>query len=116
MENYDTHFVIEQIPKGKQIIDFRSHTYENLRSLNPNDVDVATMGQVDARDFLAGLASMDSTLFTCQSRNQLIDKLNRFYSRLDMAADGSLIISDASLNCGIRDNIGQLLAMLNGSS
>ncbi len=106
----DTYFVLEQLPQRSKIVDFRGHDYTSLARARPEEY--SRLSKVDARDFLRGLADYDPTILTCQSRVQLVGKLEAMTVRADEAADGNPDKREVSLYCAVRDNTYQLIDML----
>ncbi len=107
----DTYFVLEQIPENTEIADFREHQYQNLKRLKPEEA--PNIGKVNGRDFLMGLCEFQPHMLKSQSRQQLIENLEKIAITADNAADcGVMSKTELNLRCGIRDNVYQLIDIL----
>lgn len=107
----DIYFVLEQFSENQTIVDFREHPYAKIKPVNPEEV--TGLPSLNARDYLRGLANVDSEILTCKSRRQLVNKLEALAKNADMSVDmGARIIDEFRLYSATRDNIRQLIKLL----
>jgi len=106
-----TYLVLETIPEGLTIHDFRDHNYTSLKILTPSDLETK-LRQVNARDWIRALADIDSNILKCQSKKQLYDKLEKIAESADFAADCTLYKKEVQINCAVRDNTYQIMKLL----
>ena len=110
----NTGFILEQIPKGMQIKDFRKYQYRTQQSLKPEEV--PDVNSIDARDYLGELIRRDPAILNTQLREELVRKLERLAKRnADRVSDidiAPIPYEDLQLYCGNRDNIYQLLDII----
>ena len=115
MPSSDTYLALTVVPEQAVIYDCTARQYPTLTRFVPNAV--AGLPSLNARDYLRGLADVDPTILTSQSALQISKKLESLAENADMSADSSgPTRADITHLCGTRDNIRQLIALIERAS
>jgi hypothetical protein len=103
----DEYFIIMQFGSQAKITDFRSYDYQSTRSIRPREVPDHPL--VSARKFLSELITGDrSSLLFSKTPLQFVDRLSELAAQMNQEAEEERI----NQKLGIRDNIYQLIEML----